>query len=111
MSMTPDQARDHVLAGASEAIRIDGSIDLSGTGLKKISCSVACNDLNLSGTPIQELSSTVKVRSRLNLDNCKKLERLPAELTCGSISLRGCTFLERLPERLSTWFLNASDCP
>lgn len=111
MLMTPNQARDHILARASEAIHIDGSVDLSGTNLKEVSCSVTCNDLNLSGTSIQELSSNVKVRSRLNLDNCKKLERLPAGLTCGSISLRGCTFLEHLPERLTTWFLNASDCP
>lgn len=111
MSMTPYQARDHILAGSSEAIRIDGSIDLSGTDLNEIACSVSCNDLNLSGTSIQELSSNVKVRSRLNLDQCKKLERLPAGLACGSLSVRGCAFLERLPERLTTWFLNASDCP
>jgi hypothetical protein len=111
MSMTPNQARDHILAGASKAIRVDGSVDLRDTDLREISCSVTCNDLNLSGTSIQELSSKVKVRSRLNLDNCKKLERLPADLTCGSISVRGCAFLEGLPERLTTWFLNASDCP
>ncbi|MEM6471787.1 MAG: DUF6745 domain-containing protein, partial [Planctomycetota bacterium] len=53
----------------------------------------------------------VKVRSRLSLDNCKHLRELPTGLTCGSLSLRGCSFLDRLPERLSTWFLNASDCP
>ncbi|TWU17851.1 DUF6745 domain-containing protein [Allorhodopirellula heiligendammensis] len=111
MSMTPKQAREHILAGETKAVRVDGSIDLSGTDVKSIVGSVACNDLNLSNTPIEKLSSKVKVRSRLELDNCKQLERLPAGLTCGSLSLRGCTFLDRLPERLSTWFLNASDCP
>lgn len=110
MLTTPKQAREHILAGESAAIRVDGSIDLSRTDLQEIPCPVSCNDLNLSGTSIAVLSPNVKVRSRLSLDNCKKLERLPAALTCGSLSIRGCAFLERLPERLTTWFLNASDC-
>ncbi len=57
MTMTPPQARDHILADESKAIRVDGSIDLSGTNLKAINCSLACNDLNLSGTAIETLSS------------------------------------------------------
>ncbi|WP_339749022.1 DUF6745 domain-containing protein [uncultured Rubinisphaera sp.] len=108
--MTSWEACDRILAGETKAIHVDGSIDLSGADLKKITCSISCNDLNLSGTAISTLPSDVKVRSRLNLDNCKQLERLPSGLTCGSLSLRGCTFLEQLPEGLSTWFLNASDC-
>ncbi|QDV44502.1 hypothetical protein Enr13x_43680 [Stieleria neptunia] len=111
MIMTPLQAREHVLAGESKAVRVDGSIDLSGTEVKTVPCSITCNDLDLSGTAITSLSSKVKVRSRLTLDNCKHLERLPTGLTCGSLSLRGCNFLDRLPERLNTWFLNASECP
>lgn len=111
MNMTPKQARDHLLAGKTSPVRVDGSIDLRGTDLKSISSSVECNDLDLSDTQIESLPAKVKVRSRLTLDNCKHLSRLPAGLTCGSLSLRGCTFLERLPERLTTWFLNASDCP
>ncbi len=111
MAITPAQARELILAGSQGAIHIDGSIDLSGTDLKEISCAITCNDLNLSGTSIQELPSIVKVRSRLNLDNCRNLERLPKGLSCGSLSIRGCRYLERLPERLSTWFLNASECP
>ncbi|MEZ6089610.1 MAG: hypothetical protein R3C05_16585 [Pirellulaceae bacterium] len=110
MNMTPQQAREHILAGESTAVRVDGGIDLSGADMQAIHCSITCNDLNLSGTAIETLSSKVNVKSRLNLDNCKHLERLPSGLTCGSLSLRGCSFLDRLPERLNTWFLNASDC-
>ncbi len=88
MSTISKQVREQILAGATEPISIDGSIDLSGTELKEIACPITCNDLNLSGTAIQELSSKVKVRSRLSLDNCKKLERLPVGLTCGSLSVR-----------------------
>lgn len=108
--MTPTEARDHILSGHTKAIHVDRSIDLSGTDLKNINCSIACNDLDLSGTQIESLPAKVKVRSRLTMDNCKSLELLPAGLTCGSLSLRGSTFIERLPERLDTWFLNASDC-
>jgi len=108
--MTPEEARSRLLAGESKTIRVDGSIDLSGTDLKSIEGPVYCNDLDLSGTPIETLPAKVKVRSRLNLDNCKHLRRLPAGLSCGSLNLRGCSFLDRLPERLNTWFLNASDC-
>ena len=111
MHMNPTQARECLLAGESRAVHVDGSIDLSGTDLKAIHCSVVCNDLNLSGTAIDTLSSNVRVKSRLTLDNCTYLEQLPTGLTCGSLSLRGCTYLERLPERLNTWFLNASECP
>ncbi len=111
MNMTPAQARDYILAGASKTIRVDGSIDLRGTDLRAIHCPLQCNDLNLSGTAIEAISPQIAVRSRLTLDNCKQLERLPPGLTCGSLSLRGCRFLKRLPEGLTTWFLNASDCP
>ncbi len=111
MKMTPIQARDHILAGKTAAVHVDGSIDLSRTDLKAIKGSVTCNDLDLSGTPLETLSSKVKVRSRLTVDNCKHLARLPDGLNCGSLSIRGCTFLKQLPERLTTWFLNASDCP
>ncbi len=111
MLLTPEQSRKHLLAGSTEAIQVDGTVDLKDTDLKSISCSITCNDLDLSGTSIQELPAGIKVRSRLRLDNCKKLERLPTGLSCGSLSIRGCAFLERLPEQLSTWFLNASDCP
>lgn len=108
--MTPIEARDHILAGQTKAVVVDGSIDLSGTDLKEINGPVTCNDLDLSGTQIESLPAGVKVRSRLTLDNCKNLERLPAGLACGSLSLRGSTFIACLPERLDTWFLNASDC-
>ncbi len=111
MTITSKQAREHILAGETSAIRVDGSVDLRDTNLKTIACSVTCNDLDLSNTAIETLSSKIKVRSKLTLDGCQNLARLPAGLTCGSLSVRGCTFLDRLPERLTTWFLNASDCP
>lgn len=111
MKMNSQEAREHLLAEKTSAIEVEGSIDLSDTDLHSIHCSVKCNDLNLTGTKIESLPSKVKVKSRLTLDQCKNLSRLPAGLTCGSLSLVGCTFLERLPERLTTWFLNASDCP
>ena len=111
MNITPQEAREHILTGICQSITVDGSIDLSGTDLKTIVCPITCNDLDLSRTAIESLPETVMVRSRLTLDNCQYLERLPEGLTCGALSVRGCTFLDRLPERLNTWFLNASDCP
>ena len=111
MALTTKEARERLLAGDSKTIRVDGSIDLSGTDVSSIDASVFCNDLDLSGTPIASLPAKVKVRSHLNLDNCKSLQRLPKGLTCGSLSLQGCSYLDRLPEGLSTWFLNARDCP
>lgn len=111
MKMTPEQARQHVIAGKTDAVHVDGSIDLQGTNITAIHCLVSCNDLDLSNTPLQTLPENIQVRSRLVMDNCRHLERLPEGLTCGSLSLSSCTFLERLPEQISTWFLDVSDCP
>ena len=111
MEMTPEQARQHVIAGKTDAVYVDGSIDLQRTDITSISCSISCNDLNLSNTSIQNLPDNINVRSRLVMDNCRRLERLPTGLTCGSLSLRSCNFLDRLPEQIATWFLDISDCP
>lgn len=111
MKMTPEQARQYIISGKTDAVCVNGSIDLQDTNIASINCSVSCNDLNLSNTPIQTLSDNIKVRSRLVMDNCRHLESLPAGLTCGSLSLRGCAFLDGLPEQISTWFLDVSDCP
>ncbi|OYP36425.1 DUF6745 domain-containing protein [Rhodopirellula sp. MGV] len=110
-TLSPEEARQHLLAEEKAAICVEGSIDLRQTKLSSIACRLQCNDLDLSGTPIESLPKSLKVRSRLTLDNCTSLQRLPKGLTCGSLSLRGCVFIDRLPEQLSTWFLNASGCP
>lgn len=111
MRLSPEDARQHILAGNSEAINVEGTIDLRNTEVSTIPCAVTCHDLDVSDTPLRSIPKKLQVVSRLIFDNCKHLESLPPGLKCGSLSLRGCTFLEKLPERLETWFLDASDCP
>ena len=111
MQLSSNDARQFILGGHEGSIAVDGAIDLRGTHLTSIRCKIRCHDLDASNTPLESLPPGVRVRSRIVLDNCDRLHKLPRKLECGSLSLRGCGFLAELPEGLSTWFLDLSDCP
>jgi hypothetical protein len=66
--------------------------------------------LDLAESQIEQLPNGIAVRFQLNLQNCRRLRRLPAGLKAGSLNLAGCTALEELPEEFSTSFLDLSGC-
>lgn len=68
------------------------------------------NFLDLSGTDIKVFPENVSVDMRLDLSGCSKLEKLPDNLTTGSLILRDCTALETLPKNLSVTFLDLDGC-
>lgn len=110
LSLDSAAARELILAGHKEAISVDGLLDLRGVEIETISADVTCHDLDATGSSLSSLPQGIKIASRLILDDCSKLESLPENLECGSISLRNCNYLSRLPENLSTWFLDLTNC-
>ncbi len=110
LNLTSHEARQFLIKESKGTIEVDGLIDLRGVELRKLSASISCHDLDASGSALTCLPDDIRVESRLVLDDCSKLESLPAGLTCGSLSLRGCGYLNALPEGLSTWFLDLTDC-
>jgi hypothetical protein len=87
-----------------------GRIDASNcTGLVTIGPGLVANELNVSGTAIEELP-TLRVALRLEANQCQRLKRLPAGLKVGVLSLRECPALEALPAGLDVSFLDVSGC-
>lgn len=110
INLSPQEAREHLLANRRKSIRVSGLLDLRNVKLKRLSASVSCYDLDASGSELTCLPDDIRIESRLIMDNCAKLESLPSQLNCGAISLRNCNYLKSLPEGLNTWFLDLSDC-
>lgn len=87
-----------------------GRIDASNcTGLATIGPGLVANELNVSGTAIEELLA-VCVALRLEANQCQRLKRLPTGLKVGVLSLRECPALEALPAGLDVSFLDVSGC-
>ena len=110
LTLDSANARERILAGSKDAICVAGLLDLRGVEIETIAAHVTCHDLDATGSSLTALPEGIKIASRLILDDCSKLESLPANLECGSISLRNCGYLSQLPENLSTWFLDLTDC-
>lgn len=108
--LNPKEAREFLLKGKPGAIRVDGLVDLRSAKITTIKATLQCHDLDASGSQLTTLPDDIRVSSRLILDDCEKLESLPAKLTCGSLSLQNCGYLNALPEKLSTWFLDMTNC-
>ena len=86
-------------------------ISLRGcTKLTRLPASLHCYDLDLSGSGLRELPAGIRVDNRLDLSDCRQLERLPDQLQPGSLVLRNCTALQQLPEGLDVSFLDISGC-
>lgn len=109
-TLSPKQARTYICEGGTEAIYVNGLLDISKTDLTSLPPGLHCYELNASDTQLNSLPNDIRVECRLNLDNCPKLEALPEGLTTGSVSLRNCPLIRSLPENISTWFLDLSDC-
>jgi hypothetical protein len=87
-----------------------GRIDASNcTSLVTIGPGLVANELNVSGTAIEELRA-LRVTLRLEANQCQRLKRLPAGLKVGVLSLRECPTLEALPAGLDVSFLDLSGC-
>jgi hypothetical protein len=88
-----------------------GRIDASNcTGLTTIGEGLVTNELNVSGTAIEEFPADLRVALRLEANQCQRLKRLPAGLKVGVLSLRECPALEALPAGLDVSFLDVSGC-
>jgi hypothetical protein len=88
-----------------------GRIDASNcTELVTIGPGLVANELNVSGTGIEELPAPLRVALRLEADQCPRLKHLPAGLKVGVLSLRECPALEALPAGLDVSFLDVSGC-
>lgn len=79
-------------------------------GTIDIPAGLACFELNLSGTSIEELPAGISVSHRINLSGCERLVRLPAGLRTGTLDLSGCTSLRELPENLQAHFIILDGC-
>ncbi|REJ68208.1 MAG: hypothetical protein DWQ31_08755 [Planctomycetota bacterium] len=66
--------------------------------------------LSMRESDVEELPAGISVRFCLDLENCRQLRRLPANLKAGSLNISGCTGLENLPEGLSVSFLDMNGC-
>jgi hypothetical protein len=78
--------------------------------LQALPAELRCYELDASHTPLRALPDDLRVESRLCLEDCVALERLPENLTVGSLVLRGCVSLRSLPEGLDVYFLDLAGC-
>lgn len=86
-------------------------LNLSGCrALRELPTGLRCYELDLQHTNLTSLPDDLAVEYKLNLARCFALERLPGNLTVGSLILSECTALESLPEGLSVYFLDISGC-
>jgi hypothetical protein len=88
-----------------------GRIDASNcTSLATVGTHLVTNELNVSGTAIEEFPGDLRVALRLEANQCSRLRRLPAGLKVGVLSLRECLALTALPAGLDVSFLDVSGC-
>jgi hypothetical protein len=88
-----------------------GRIDASDcTGLATIGAGLVANELNISGTAVEEFPADLHVALRLKANQCQRLKRLPAGFKVGVLSLRECPALEVLPSGLEVSILDVSGC-
>jgi hypothetical protein len=88
-----------------------GRIDASNLpSLATIGAGLVANELNVSGTAIEELPADLRVALRLEANQCQRLRYLPAGLKVGVLALRECPALEALPAGLEVSFLDVSGC-
>ncbi|MBN2563818.1 MAG: hypothetical protein JXQ75_23130 [Phycisphaerae bacterium] len=79
-------------------------------GLAELPEELHCRELVLSGTSISSVPSSMRVRDRLDLQDCIALRSLPEGLGVSSLNLRGCLGLEQLPPGLRANFLDLQGC-
>jgi hypothetical protein len=107
------------------SIKLDGCANLSAlpddlaarrislrgcTALTSVPASLRCYDLDLRASGVREIPAGIVVDNRLDLSDCRRLERLPAGLRVGSLVLRNCTALLQLPEGMDVSFLDIAGC-
>jgi hypothetical protein len=109
--VTGDEARKLILAGkAPEGLQVRGRLDLTNTGAVDLPRGLRCYHLDLRGSGVRALPEGLQVEYKLDLQDCRGLEALPAGLKVGSLVLRGCTALRALPEGLDVYFLDLQGC-
>ena len=109
--VTGGEARKLILAGeAPEGLQVRGRLDLTNTGAIDLPRGLRCYHLELRGSGIRALPEGLEVEYKLDLQDCRSLEELPAGLKVGSLVLRGCTALRALPEGLDVYFLDLQGC-
>jgi hypothetical protein len=92
-----------------EGLSVD-CLDVSGTDISELPAGLSAYELDASETLLTELPADLKVRSRLILQECVRLESLPDNLRVGTLILRGCSGIRELPEGLDVWFLDLAEC-
>lgn len=124
------EARQLLLAGEARGpLKFRGRLDLSGQRNLRLPAGLCGDTLDLSDTmltelpenlqvgeliarnlPLQSVPASLRVRFRLTLDGCARLQTLPGGLNVGSLNLQDCLSLEALPEGLDVCFLNVNRC-
>src|SRR5262245_40695329 len=79
------------------------SLDTVGRG-------IYCREMILTGTAIEELPDDLQVTQRLDVSQCRRLKRLPANLKVGQLAARECTALEMMPDGLEVSYLDLTGC-
>ena len=67
-------------------------------------------ELHARETALQSFPDGWRVKFRLDLSHCARLETLPTDFHTGSLVLSGCTSLRSLPEGLEVYFLDLAGC-
>lgn len=108
----PSAAADLIVSGQAPAgLKVDGKLNLAGKSkLGQLPAGLTCYELNASRTGLVSLPDDLSVECALELEDCRKLQSLPARLKVGTLNVANCTNLAALPERLDVWFLNVSGC-
>lgn len=76
-------------------------LDLSDSNLKSLPSGLNIASLNISRTPIEQLPSDIKIKWRLNADDCTYLKEIPDGLCRSDImgfGLSGCVSLKDIPK-------------
>ena len=111
MTLPPETVSELIRAGRHVgAVEVRGRLDLTDFRGKTLPRGLHCYDLDASGSNLTCLPEDIQIDSRLVLNNCARLQSLPAGLSVGSASLRNCPALGTLPEGFSTWFLDLTAC-
>jgi hypothetical protein len=102
-ALTPDRATPDGL----RVSRLDAS---KAPSLTRVGRGLACRELNLMGTSIESLPDDMSVTLRIDVSQCRRLSRLPANLEVPLLVARECTSLEVLPPGLKVSYLDLSGC-
>jgi hypothetical protein len=96
--------------GTGDNLRISRLDASKAPDLRMVGRGIHAREMILTGTAIEELPDDVEVTQRLDVSQCRRLKRLPANLRVGQLFARECTALQELPAGLEVSYLDLTGC-